>query len=102
MPRDIPNEAAYSRDGDYLRTAYMLEIERDAPQNRGLSPLDPEYKEIGELILDALQHHRTDRQAANSLGLIPATFSQWVSRCGVALPAARIRSNREKRMNQYA
>lgn len=102
MPRDIPNESSYSREGDYLRTPYMLDVEREAPQNHNLSALDPSYMEIHELILDSLQHYHTDRQAANSLGLLPATFSQWIARCGIALPASRIRSNREKRVNQYA
>lgn len=102
LPRDIPNETLYSESGAYLKTAAMQSLETEINLTRNHAhPEDPNYIEIHELLLDALRHHGTDRLAANSLGLLPSTFSQWINRCGVALQAARIRTYREKKVNQW-
>ncbi len=100
--RDIPNEAAYSTTGDYMKTAAMLECERRVNALHNLTPDSESYMEIHELILDAIRRHNSDRLAANSLGLLAPPFSKWIVRCGISLPASRIRTSRSKRVNQYA
>jgi hypothetical protein len=73
----------------------MLDTERKVNDSRGFDTFDPEYMEIHELILDALQKYPTDRRAANSLDLFPSTFSYWIIRCGLSEDAEIIRKQRD-------
>jgi hypothetical protein len=72
----------------------MLDTEYKVNAARGFGIYDPEYVEIHDLILDALQTHTTDRFAANSLNLFPSTFSYWIVRCGLSEDAEIIRKQR--------